>query len=99
MNAKIRYKIVIEKPRLFCSDILFRKLNWIGFKTLGHYDSLYQILVSNGFNTPDKVKEHEQTYYKFQIHAPEGVTYTGMYLNEADSLAEAIILLRKLELI
>jgi hypothetical protein len=99
MDSKIKYRIVVEKPILFCNDELFRRLNWLGFKTLGHQDSLSQILISNGFSTPHMVKEYEQTYFKWQITSLKGVTHTGMYLNEADSLAEAIILLNKLELI
>lgn len=85
-------KITEQAPVISCSQERIDKLNSIGFTTTGYIDQLQELVVKNGFNLPSEDNE----CFGFVLHGTRSKkTYTRIYLNFVDAMAEEILLLHE----
>lgn len=86
------YKVTEQVPTEFCRQEYTDKLNSIGFTTTGYIDQLQELVVKNGFNLPSEDNE----CFGFVLHGTRSKkTYTRIYLNFVDAMAEEILLLHE----
>ena len=82
----VKYK----DERRFCTPEYLKKLHELGYVIEGSDREMEKILLSKGFGLP-KIIDEDYDGYWFNVGK-----YIRLNLNRADSLAEEIILLKKL---
>ena len=90
------YKITEAIPPEYPSWDRIEKLKAAGFDTDGHIDQLKAIIKDNGFNLPT---EHEGLYGFLFTPPEQNKTYTRLYINRVDAMAEEILMLHKFKMI
>ena len=86
------YKITEQVPTKFCRQEYIDKLNNKGINTSGWIEHLKYLIVKNGFNLPSE----ENETFGFILHSSKSKkTYTRIFLNLVDAMAEEILLLHQ----
>lgn len=86
-------KVTTSIPTEFCTPDRQKRINEQGIITNGHITSMEAILTENGVELPQLIfDDYKREYYLFRCEK-----YNLLFLEYSDCLAEAILLLKKLD--